>query len=190
MYPYLLREVSVERVDQVWSCDITYIRLRSGFVCPGTAGHSRRTVLPGRARGGAGDRAAGDFNTDRGAQLTSDAFTALLRTAGVQITMDGRGRALDVFVRAALAVGEVRRGLLEGLRVSARGPRRVWRTTSRSTVTSDRTRRWRIGRPRRCTARFLRWCSPAHRQDADGNGARACGNLADEIPTSRHPSSS
>ena len=98
--------------DQVWSCDITNpapVGLRvsdggPGLVQPlraglGTVGHSRRTVLPGRARGGAGDRAAGDFQYRPGAQFTSDAFTALLRTAGVQISMDGRGRALDnVFV--------------------------------------------------------------------------------------------
>ena len=130
------------------------------------------------------------FNTDQGAQFTSDAFTALLRTAGVQISMDGRGRALDnVFVERlwrSVKYEEVY------LRTTTRFPQPAagWGTTSRSTITSDRTRRWRIGRRRRCTARFLRWCSPAHRQDADGNEAWACGNLADEIPTCPHPSSS
>ena len=109
VYPYLLREVSVERVDQVWSCDITYIRLRSGFVYLMAVldwfsryvlawelsvtldGQFCRDALEGALATGRPEI----FNTDQGAQFTSDAFTALLRTAGVQISMDGRGRALD-----------------------------------------------------------------------------------------------
>ena len=113
MYPYLLREVAIERVDQVWSCDITYIRLRSGFVYLMAVldwfsryvlawelsvtldGQFCRDALEGALATGRPEI----FNTDQGAQFTSDAFTALLRTAGVQISMDGRGRALDnVFV--------------------------------------------------------------------------------------------
>ena len=113
MYPYLLLEVSIERVDQVWSCDITYIRLRSGFVYLMAVldwfsryvlawelsvtldGQFCRDALEGALATGRPEI----FNTDQGAQFTSDAFTALLRTAGVQISMDGRGRARDnVFV--------------------------------------------------------------------------------------------
>ena len=113
VYPYLLRDVAIERVDQVWSTDITYIRLRSGFVylvaildwfsryvlawelsvtvdgqfCEDTLARALATGRPTI------------FNTDQGSQFTSTAFTGLLRTAGVQISMDGRGRALDnVFV--------------------------------------------------------------------------------------------
>ena len=107
------REVSIERVDQVWSCDITYIRLRSGFVYLMAVldwfsryvlawelsvtlnGQFCRDELEGALATGRPEI----FNTDQGAQFTSDAFTALLRTAGVQISMDGRGRALaNVFV--------------------------------------------------------------------------------------------
>ena len=113
VYPYLLRDVAVERVDQVWSCDITYIRLQSGFVyLVAMLDWFSRYVLAwelsvtrdGQFCRDALDRAlaAGRpdiFNTDQGAQFTSDAFTSLLRAAGVQISMDGRGRALDnVFV--------------------------------------------------------------------------------------------
>jgi len=113
VYPYLLRDVPIERVDHVWSTDITYIRLRTGFVylvaildwfsryvlawelsvtvdgqfCEDTLARALATGRPTI------------FNTDQGAQFTSAAFTGLLRTAGVQISMDGRGRALDnVFV--------------------------------------------------------------------------------------------
>ena len=113
VYPYLLRAVSVERVDQVWSCDITYIRLRAGFVYLMAVldwfsryvlawelsvtldGQFCRDALEGALATGRPEI----FNTDHGAQFTSAAFTALLRTAGGQISMDGRGRALDnVFV--------------------------------------------------------------------------------------------
>ena len=113
VYPYLLRDVAIERVNQVWSTDITYIRLRSGFVylvvildwfsryvlawelsvtvdgqfCEDTLERALATERPTI------------FNTDQGRQFTSATFTGLLRTAGVQISMDGRGRALDnVFV--------------------------------------------------------------------------------------------
>ena len=113
VYPYLLRAVSVERVDQVWSCDITYIRLRAGFVYLMAVldwfsryvlawelsvtldGQFCRDALEGALATGRPEI----FNTDQGAQFTSAAFTALLRTAGGQISMDGRGRTLDnVFV--------------------------------------------------------------------------------------------
>ena len=140
VYPYLLREVAIERVDQVWSCDITYIRLRSGFVYLMAVldwfsryvlawelsvtldGQFCRDALEGALATGRPEI----FNTDQGAQFTSDAFTALLRTAGVQISMDGRGRALDnVFVERLWRSVKYERGLLEGLRLGARGPRRV-----------------------------------------------------------------
>ena len=113
VYPYLLRDVAVERVDQVWSCDITYIRLQSGFVylvamldwfSRYVLAWELSVTLDGQCCRDAVERAlaAGRpdiFNTDQGAQFTSDAFTSLLRAAGVQISMDGRGRALDnVFV--------------------------------------------------------------------------------------------
>ena len=113
VYPYLLRDMAVERIDQVWSCDITYIRLRSGFVylvavldwfSRYVLGWELSVTLDGQFCRDTLERALATgrpeiFNTDQGAQFTSDAFTSLLWTAGVQISMDGRGRALDnVFV--------------------------------------------------------------------------------------------
>lgn len=113
IYPYLLRGVPIERVDQVWSTDITYIRLRRGFVylvavldwysryvlawelAPTLDTEFCVTALETALRHGQPEI----FNTDQGAQFTSAAFTGRLEAAGVQISMDGRGRALDnVFV--------------------------------------------------------------------------------------------
>jgi putative transposase len=113
IYPYLLRGVPIERVDQVWSTDITYIRLRRGFaylvavldwysryvlaweLAPTLDTEFCLSALEVALRHGRPEI----FNTDQGAQFTSAAFTGRLETAGVQISMDGRGRALDnVFV--------------------------------------------------------------------------------------------
>jgi putative transposase len=113
VYPYLLRGVAIERVNQVWSTDITYLRLRGGFVYLAAVldWHSRYVlswalsnslevgfcleVLEAALCRGQPE----SFNTDQGAQFTSPAFTGRLQAAGVPISMDGRGRALDnVFV--------------------------------------------------------------------------------------------
>ena len=113
IYPYLLRGMSIDRVDQVWSTDITYIRLRHGFaylvavidwysryvlaweLAPTLDTEFCVTALARALRQGQPEI----FNTDQGAQFTSAAFTGHLEAAGVQISMDGRGRALDnVFV--------------------------------------------------------------------------------------------
>jgi len=113
IYPYLLRGVPVAHVNQVWSADITYIRLQAGFVyLVAVIDWFSRYVLswvlsitmdvPFCVE--ALDQALGQgqpeiFNTDQGAQFTSQAFTARLKEGGVRISMDGRGRALDnVFV--------------------------------------------------------------------------------------------
>lgn len=113
IYPYLLRGVAIERPDQVWSTDITYIRLRRGFayLVAVLDWYSRYVLaweLSATLESGfcmvALERAlrAGTpevFNTDQGSQFTSAAFTGRLRAAGIAISMDGRGRALDnVFV--------------------------------------------------------------------------------------------
>jgi putative transposase len=113
IYPYLLRGVTVERRDQVWSTDITYVPMPSGFMylaavidwfsryviawrlsntldgsfCLGMLGEALRSGKPEV------------FNTDQGVQFTAAAFTGRLESAGVAVSMDGRGRALDnVFV--------------------------------------------------------------------------------------------
>ena len=113
IYPYLLRGVRIGAVDQVWSSDITYIRLRQGFVFLSAvidwfsrcvlawelstiqdADFCVRTLDQALAKG-----RPGIFNTDQGSQFTSEAFTGRLQQAGAAISMDGRGRALDnIFV--------------------------------------------------------------------------------------------
>ena len=113
IYPYLLRGVLVGRVNQVWSADITYIRLAAGYVYLVAVmdwfsryvlswGVSITMDVPCCLE--ALEQALGQgqpeiFNTDQGAQFTSRAFTERLQKGGIRISMDGRGRALDnVFV--------------------------------------------------------------------------------------------
>jgi putative transposase len=114
IYPYLLRGVKIERPNQVWSTDITYIRLRGGFIyLVAVIDWYSRYVLSWEvsvtmdtsfcvsALGGALKDATTPeiFNSDQGAQFTSDEFTNRLKDRGIKISMDGRGRALDnVFV--------------------------------------------------------------------------------------------
>lgn len=113
IYPYLLRGVTVSRVNQVWSADITYIRLHSGFVyLVAVMDWFSRYVLSWAVSItmdvafclDALNQALAHgqpeiFNTDQGAQFTAQEFTTRLKTSGVRISMDGRGRALDnVFV--------------------------------------------------------------------------------------------
>jgi len=113
IYPYLLRGLKVERPDQVWSTDITYIRLRGGFVyLVAVIDWYSRYVLSWEVsvtldtsfcvsalEWALKDATPEIFNSDQGAQFTSEEFTHILKDRGVQISMDGRGRALDnVFV--------------------------------------------------------------------------------------------
>jgi putative transposase len=114
IYPYLLRNLAISRVNQVWATDITYIPLERGFayLVAIIDWYSRR-VLSWRLSNTldssfcieALDEALMRFdkpeifNTDQGAQFTADAFTRVLRGAGIRISMDGKGRCLDnVFV--------------------------------------------------------------------------------------------
>lgn len=109
IYPYLLRRLAITRPNQVWSTDITYIRLRGGFVylvaildwfsryvvdweisatldtsfCLSTLERALEQAKPEI------------FNSDQGAQFTSEEFTSRLERANIRISMDGRGRALD-----------------------------------------------------------------------------------------------
>jgi len=113
VYPYLLRDVPIVRRNQVWSTDITYIRLHKGFVyLVAVIDWFSRYVLSWRLsttldtvfcmealeaawRYGTPDI----FNSDQGSQFTSREFTESLIMHGAQISMDGRGRALDnIFV--------------------------------------------------------------------------------------------
>jgi putative transposase len=113
VYPYLLRGVPITRVNQVWSTDITYIRLQGGFVylvaildwfSRYVLSWAVSNIMDGRFCLDALEQALWRakpevFNSDQGAQFTSMDFTSRLEVAGVRISMDGRGRALDnVFV--------------------------------------------------------------------------------------------
>lgn len=113
VFPYLLRNVPIERVNQVWSTDITYIPLRRGFlylvavidwhsryVLSWNLSNSMETRFCLEALDAALAIATPEiFNTDQGSQFTSNDFTARLQDAGIAISMDGKGRALDnVFV--------------------------------------------------------------------------------------------
>jgi putative transposase len=112
-YPYLLKDVDIDHPDQVWGVDITYIRLRHGFVylvavmdwysryvlawdisttmdtafCTRTLENALKISKPEI------------FNSDQGSQFTSTDFTRILEKEGIRISMDGRGRAYDnIFV--------------------------------------------------------------------------------------------
>ena len=113
IYPYLLRGVAIERVDQVWSADITYIRLRAGFIyLTAVIDWFSRYVLSWRLSNtldssfcvealaaALKDGRPEIFNTDQGTQFTSEEFTGILKGGEIAISMDGRGRCLDnIFV--------------------------------------------------------------------------------------------
>jgi putative transposase len=108
-YPYLLRGMRIERCNQVWSCDITYIRLLRGFIyLIAVMDWYSRYVLSWEISITldtsfcleALDRALKVatpeiFNTDQGVQFTSTEFVNRLKAAAIRISWDGRGRALD-----------------------------------------------------------------------------------------------
>jgi putative transposase len=113
IYPYLLRNVAITRPDQVWSTDITYVPLASGFMyLAAIIDWFSRSVLAWRLSNTldssfclemleeALSRGKPEvFNTDQGVQFTAAAWTGRLESAGVAVSMDGKGRCLDnVFV--------------------------------------------------------------------------------------------
>jgi len=114
VYPYLLRGLSISRVNQVWAADITYIPLARGFayLVAIIDWYSRR-VLSWRLSSSMDTdfciealrealRRYGQpdiFNTDQGSQFTSEAFTGELLGRGIKVSMDGKGRYIDnIFV--------------------------------------------------------------------------------------------
>ncbi len=146
IYPYLLRSIAVTQRNLVWASDITYIRTTSGFVyLTVILDWFSRKVLSWRLsntldasfcvealqeallRYGAPEI----FNTDQGIQFTSEAFTGVLIEHGIQISMDGKGRALDnvfverlwrsvkyedIYIRGYETMKEVKTGLREYFR--------------------------------------------------------------------------
>ena len=110
IYPYLMRRLTIDRPNQAWCADITYIPLAEGFVYLFAIldWHSRKVVawelsnsldsafcLRALERAFAQEGAPEVFNTDQGCQFTSAAWTEALTARRIQISMDGRGRALD-----------------------------------------------------------------------------------------------
>lgn len=139
-YPYLLRDVVIDHTDQVWSVDITYIRLQHGFVylCAVMDWHSRYVMawdisitmdaaFCTRTLEKALTISKPEiFNSDQGSQFTSADFTGILEREGIRISMDGRGRVFDnifverlwrtvkyeeVYLHNYLTVSEARRSL-------------------------------------------------------------------------------
>lgn len=113
IYPYLLRNVAIERIDQVWSTDITYIPIKNGWAyLVAVIDWKSRYVLSWELSTTMDsdfclrslDKAFAHgkpeiFNTDQGTQFTAEAFTGKLKERDINISMDGRGRALDnIFV--------------------------------------------------------------------------------------------
>ncbi|MFG1250191.1 IS3 family transposase [Xanthobacter flavus] len=114
VFPYLLRTLAIDRPDQVWCADITYIPMRRGFLYLVAImdWHSRRVLSWRLSNTMEADFCIealeealsrfgrpGIFNTDQGSQFTSPRFTQVLLDAGVRISMDGRGRWMDnVFI--------------------------------------------------------------------------------------------
>ena len=108
-FPYLLRDLAIDRPDQVWGCDITYVPLRHGFVflvaiidwfsryvvawdisltldsefCLTTLDAALKVAIPAI------------FNSDQGCQFTTELFTTKVTKTGAQMSMDGKGRAFD-----------------------------------------------------------------------------------------------
>ena len=140
VYPYLLRGLQIDRVNQVWATDITYIPMSRGFmylVCV-MDWHSRY-VLSWRLSNtleadfcvdaleqALSSNLPGIFNTDQGSQFTSDAFTSVLLAHGVRISMDSVGGYMDnvfverlwrsvkyeeVYLKAYESVAEARAGI-------------------------------------------------------------------------------
>ena len=141
VYPYLLRRLTVSMPNQVWAMDITYLPMARGFVyLAAVMDWFSRKVLAWRVsitmdtafcveaveealkRYGV----PGIFNTDQGSQFTSEAFTGLLKEAGIRISMDGKGSWRDnvfierlwrsvkyeeVYLRAYESVLEARTGI-------------------------------------------------------------------------------
>ena len=176
VYPYRLRGLSIERPNQVWTDryllhpDGARVHVSGGHhglvlaPRPGLAGieHLRQRLLCRSARGRADPlRATEIFNTDQGAQFTSQAFTTVLKAHAVAISMDGKGRWIDnVFVERLWRSVKYEDVYLHSVRNTRRAPRRTDRlfsvlqraTASQCTWSADagcgvlrRNRRWHGG---------------------------------------------
>jgi putative transposase len=114
IYPYLLRDITIDRPNQVWAADITYIPMGGSFLyLVAVIDWASRAVLAWRLSNTMDSSFCVDaleealarfgrpeiFNTDQGSQFTGGSFTNLLSATGIRISMDGRGRWMDnVFI--------------------------------------------------------------------------------------------
>jgi putative transposase len=145
-YPYLLGGLTIDRVNQVWCSDITYIPLARGFIyLVAIMDWHSRAVLAWRISNTLHADFCVDaleealrqfgrpeiFNTDQGSQFTSTDFTGVLKAHGIKISMDGKGRCMDnifierlwrslkyedVYLHAYASVAEARAGIAAWLR--------------------------------------------------------------------------
>ena len=143
IYPYLLRNLTIDRIHQVWSCDITYIPMAYGFLyLVAVIDWHSRLVLSWRLSNTMDKTFCVEalqeamsrygkpeiFNTDQGVQFTCEAFIATLSARGIRISMDGKGRCLDnifcerlwrslkyeeVYLKAYATVAEAKAGIGE-----------------------------------------------------------------------------
>ncbi len=185
VYPYLLKDLVIERANHVWYADITYIPVRRGLlylvaVMDWASRHVLAWRLSNTLDAGFCVEALDEaltrhgtpeiFNTDQGSQFTGFAFTGRLREAGVRISMDGRGRLPGQRLhRAAVAFAQIRG------RLSARAHRRLRSPTRHRRM--DRLLQHReaaLGARRKNASRSLPW------QAACGYGGQAAKRLAFE----------
>ena len=190
IHPYLLRGVAVDRVNQVWSTDITYIRMTQGFVyLVAVMDWFSRYVLSWRlsltmeldfcveALKCALRRGRPEvFNSDQGSQFTSERFTGELAAREIAISMDGRGRCMDnIFIERlwrSLKYEEVYLKDYESVTEARAGIERYFRSTTRNVC----TRVWITGLPPR---------SGGHEDDGDApavNKEESFGYLGDSVP--------
>lgn len=143
VYPYLLRNLDINRANQVWAADITYIPMARGFCyLVAIMDWASRKVLAWRLSNTLDTSFCVEalqealavygtpeiFNTDQGSQFTSDVFTGILESQGISISMDGKGRWMDnvfierlwwsvkyqdVYLKAYSSIAEARKGLSE-----------------------------------------------------------------------------
>ena len=135
VYPYLLRGLSIDRPNQVWATDITYIPMTRGFMyLVAIMDWASRKVLSWRLSNTLDSRfcvdalkealrgygAPGIFNSDQGAQFTSEAFTKVLKQWQVRISMDGKGRFKDnIFIERLWRTLKYERIYLRGYETGA-----------------------------------------------------------------------
>jgi putative transposase len=208
IFPYLLRNLMIDRANQVWAADITYVPIGRGFLyLVAILDWASRAVLAWRlsntmdtwfcvaaleealARFGKPEI----FNTDQGSQFTSAAFTATLISAGIRISMDGRGRWMDnvfierlwrslkyedIYLKHYADGREARAGIAEWIAfynhqrphsaLQHRTPMAVWRKSACDTLGETAVDMWTTrpcARPQACLAALTTCPQPEQNQE-------------------------